>query len=644
MNDRIHIDIETFSDVDIKLGVHAYSASPNFEILMVAYAINDGHTNYYSPYDTPETPTELIDALFDADCAKMAHNAPFEFTCLSVFLGLELDRSQWHCTAVLAANLGLPRSLKEVAKVLKLDQQKDSAGTLLINYFAKPCKPTKRNGYRTRNLPHHDPEKWEAFGSYCEQDVNTERAVYHALKFFKQPKFEREINLLDWKINDKGILIDRVFVENVLSIAAKERQLLVKRAEEISALPNVNSPAQIKKWLTDQLGYDVVSITKDALLLLLEDDLTDDVREFIEIRQQLGKTSTKKYDSMIKAARPIDDRIGNTLLFYGAARTGRWAGRVFQTHNIPQNHLDDLDGDRNRVLGGSFAEFKKHSPQVFDTASQLIRTALISPEGMQLVVADFKAIEARVITWLAGDYVKLETFREGLDIYKVAASQMFNIPYEDISSDDRSKGKIAELALGFQGGVGAIEAFDKGKSGWSRSFMQELVNLWRKKNPKIKKLWLELESRAKYCVQNGGTASYRNITFGTRNGYLFIKLPSGRYLSYYRPHMGQGTFGTELRFMGTNDVGKFMPISTYGGKLTENVVQGTARDFLANSMVNLDRAGWDLAFHVHDEAVAEEPIFGRSLEEMCSVMEILPTWAPDFPLKAVGFTSKYYKK
>lgn len=650
------IDIETYSSAELKkCGVYKYVESPDFEILLFAYSIDGGPVQVidFTPLDVSrlsyedfEVVNDLLILLVDPTVLKSAHNASFERTCIAKFFGCVLDPAQWSCTMVKASMLGLPLSLDAVSKVLKLDQQKGADGKALISYFSKPCKPTKTNGQRTRNLPEHDPEKWARFVEYCRQDVVVEQAIRERISFFTVPPAEVKLWQLDQRINDAGILLDPTLVHNAITLDYDYKEKLSVEAATLSGLSNPNSPAQLKSWLTGQMGETVTSLTKGNMPALLEASDCESVTRMLTIRQEMAKTSVKKYSAMA-AFCCADNRVRGLLQIYGAGRTGRWAGRGIQIHNLPQNHLPDLDLARRLVREGDAELVELLYGNVPDTLSQLIRTAFIAPDGHRFIVADFSAIEARVIAWLAGERWRLDVFNTHGKIYEASAAQMFKVPIEAVTkgSDLRQKGKVSELALGYQGGPGALVAMGALKMGLLEEELPALVRMWRNANKKIVQLWYDIEAAAVEAVSSGQRTTLRSIAFHVERGVLFITLPSGRKLAYQGPTLEPNKFDKMgLKYWQVDDRNQWAQVDTYGGKLVENIVQAIARDCLAVAMLRLDAAGYRIACHVHDEVVLEVPDYEGSTEDVNSIMGKPIAWAAGLPLGADSYETLYYKK
>lgn len=654
-NDRepikvLEIDIETYSSVDLlKCGLHKYAESEDFAILLFAYACDDKPVQIVDFASGEKLPERIFQALTDKGILKTAFNAAFERICIGKYYGIDLPIDQWECTMVRSAMLGLPLSLAQVGKVLKLEDQKMTEGKALIKYFSCPCKPTKVNGGRTRNLPQHAPDKWSTFKSYCIRDVEVERSIRTKTKGFRIPDNEKELYVIDQRINDRGVLLDMNMVYNAIRMDTIYKGKLNAEAAELSGLGNPNSVAQLRTWLESQTGETVSSLNKKDIPDLLKNADSDIVQRMLVIRQEMAKTSTKKYEAMANAA-CTDDRVRGLLQFYGANRTGRWAGRLVQVQNLPQNHIEDLDLARNLVKDGDLEMLEMMYGNVPDTLSQLIRTAFIAKPDHVFMVCDFSAIEARVIAWLAGEQWRLDVFRTHGKIYEASAAMMFHVPVESITKMDprRQKGKIAELALGYQGGVSAIKAMGGEKMGLSENEMQDIVTNWRKANPAIVSLWNEVQSAAIACIESKQPSSIRGgITFRLSLGALMVELPSGRSLSYPRPHIGENRFGSKsICYEGLNQVTKqWGTQETYGGKLVENIVQAIARDCLAVTMLRLEKAGYPIVFHVHDEVIIEASSDGsQTLESIEEIFRSPIPWAKELPLKGAGYITPYYLK
>jgi len=642
------IDIETYSPVDLlKSGVYPYVEHPDFEILLFAYAFDNEPVRVIDLASGEKLPEEVFAALEDPEVLKTAHNAAFERTCIDQHFGLWLDVGQWECTMIKSAMLGLPLSLAAVAKVLGIKEQKMTAGKALIKYFSVPCKPTKVNGGRTRNLPHHDPDKWALFIEYCAQDVETERGIRNKIGFFQVPEFEKRLYCIDQDINDRGVQLDMQLVHNAIRMDAEVKEKLTSEAVDLTGLDNPNSPVQLKDWLGNEIGQPVESLTKTAMPELME-AAEGDAQRMLEIRKEMAKTSVKKYEAMTKAV-CADGRVRGLLQFYGANRTGRWAGRLVQVQNLPQNKLEDLDLAREVVRSGDLELTEILFGNVPDTLSQLIRTAFVAKEGHTFLVADFSAIEARVIAWLADEKWRLDVFAKGGDIYCASASQMFKVPVVKHGENGhlRQKGKIAELALGYQGGKGALETMGALRMGIDESELQPIVDAWREANPAIVQLWKDVGNSAMWGVEKSrNRAAKGRLTFETANNILYITLPSGRKLCYLRPRIGENRFGGKsLIYEGMDQTTKqWRKQETYGGKLVENIVQAIARDCLAVAMDRVVKAGFNIVMHIHDELVVEAPAENDDLDLLCQIMGQPIDWAKGLPLNADGYVTKYYKK
>lgn len=645
MGQTLEMDIETFSDVDlIKCGVYAYADSPAFEVLLFAYSFDGEETQIIDLAQGETIPAEVEAAIFDDSVTKTAFNANFERTCLSRFFGTRLSPDSWHCSAVQAALLALPRSLEDVGAVLGLDKQKMKEGKELIRYFCMPCKPTKANGGRTRNLPHHAPEKWELFKTYCKRDVDVEKAIRQKLHGFPVPESEMEMYRLDQEINDRGVLVDLALVHQAISCERLHKEIVTKRAYELTGLENPNSVAQMKGWLEEK-GLEIESLSKQAVSELIKE--TDgEVEELLRLRLLMAKTSVKKYEAMERSV-CSDGRVHGLLQFYGANRTGRWAGRLVQVQNLPQNHIVDLELARSLVKQGWFEEVELFYDSTPNVLSELIRTAFVPKEGCRFIVADFSAIEARVLAWLSGEQWRLDVFASHGKIYEASASAMFHVPIEEItkSSPLRQKGKISELALGYGGSVGALTSMGALDMGLAEEELSPLVSTWRNANPHITQFWWDVDAAAIKTVTEKKETRVGRITFFYQSGILFVMLPSGRRLAYVKPRMDVNKFGRNgLTYEGISESGKWGRIETYGPKLVENIVQGTARDLLAEAMLRLKKRGYQIVMHIHDEAVLEVPNGVGSVKEVCSIMAEQPEWAEGLPLRADGYECVFYKK
>lgn len=645
MKRTLAIDIETYSDVDlVRSGVYAYTTSPKFEILLFAYSFDDDEVKVIDLATGETLPNEIILALEDEKIIKTAFNANFERVCLSKYLNKKLSAKSWRCTAVQAASLGLPLSLDGVAQVLGLQKQKMKEGKELIKYFSVPCKPTKSNGERNRNYPHHSLERWEVFKKYCAQDVEVEKAIRKRLERYPIITSEQEIYVLDQEINDRGILIDTKLVEKSIECENIHKEDIYAEAQKLTGLENPNSVIQLKQWLLEN-GVEVESLSKKTVADLAK-DAEEDVQRLLNLRSQLSKTSVKKYEA-IERVLCADKRVRGLLQFYGANRTGRWAGRLVQVQNLPQNHIKDLTLARDLVKNGEFETLDMLFDNVSQVLSELIRTAFIPKENHRFIVADFSAIEARVIAWLAEEKWRLDVFNSHGKIYEASASQMFKIPIEEITKTSplRQKGKISELALGYGGSVGALAAMGALDMGVKEEELQGLVSKWRQANPNITKLWWDIDKAAIKVVKEKSFEVVGKIKIFYEKGIMFITLPSGRNLSYIKPRLETNKFGRKgITYEGIGATKKWERIETYGPKLVGNIVQATARDLLAEAMINVDKKGYEIVMHVHDEIIVETPIGKGSLKEVCDVMAIAPEWAKGLPLRADGFECEYYRK
>lgn len=639
------IDIETYSDVDlVKCGVYAYADSPAFEVLLFAYAFEGDEVTVIDLAQGERIPAEVLAAVCDETLIKTAFNANFERTCLSKYLGRALPPESWHCSAVQVAMLALPRSLEDVGTVLGLEKQKMREGRDLIRYFCMPCKPTKANEGRTRNLPGHAPEKWELFKQYCRRDVEVETAIRHKMRNFPVSDKELELYHLDQEINDRGVLVDRELVEQAVSCDLLYKDAATKRAYELTGLENPNSVAQLKGWLEGK-GLSIDGLSKQAVRELLT-EADGEVEELLRLRLLMAKTSVKKYQAIERSV-CSDGRVHGLLQFYGANRTGRWAGRLVQVQNLPQNHLADLELARNLIKAGRFEDVEMLYDSIPNVLSELIRTAFIPKPGCRFLVADFSAIEARVLAWLSGEQWRLDVFSSHGKIYEASASAMFHVPIEEITKGSplRQKGKISELALGYGGSVGALASMGALDMGLTEEELAPLVSAWRTANPHITKFWWDVDAAAIKAFTEKKKVRIGRITFEYKSGILFAELPSGRWLAYVKPRMAVNKFGRNgLIYEGISENGKWGRIETYGPKLVENIVQGTARDLLAEAMLRMKKMGYSIVMHIHDEVVLETTDGKHSVEEVCAVMAERPEWATGLPLRADGYECTFYKK
>lgn len=669
---KLFCDIETFSSEDLKrAGVAKYTEAPDFEILLMSYAFDDNPIAVWD-FKQEGTPPWLAEALLDPNIQKLAWNIPFERTCFNAYLGIYTPPEQWRDVMTLAAMNGLPMTLEGAGAALGIAQQKLSTGKALINYFCKPCKSSKANGGRTRNLPHHAPEKWEDFKTYCGVDTGAERDIFKILERFPVTETEREMEAVDARINERGVLLDIELAGAAVFVDEKSREEHTKEMQKLTGLDNPNSVSQLKEWL-EGVGIYCDSLNKETVGDLKKKATDPTTKRVLELRQLLGKTSTTKYQAMLDAACK-DHRARGLLQYYGAGRTGRWAGRRIQLQNLAQNHLDDIGTVREILRSRDLETLELCFDSVPDVLSQLIRTALVAKEGHTFLVADYSAIEARVIAYLAGEQWRMDVFANGGDIYCSSASQMFKVPVEKhgVNGHLRQKGKVAELACGYGGGVAALKAFGAEKMGLTENEMQDIVTQWRLASPTIPRLWRRIEDAARAALENPGRRcsvlrKYQDVERARRNealtggrGYssefnaggkvctfwrdkdaLRCKLPSGRILTYWQARLDSEN---KICFMGQNQTTrKWERTDTWGGKLVENVVQAYARDCLAVAILRLEKAGFDICFHVHDEIVAEAPI-GSRWEDMAEIMGRPIEWAPGLLLRADGYETKFYMK
>lgn len=656
----LSIDVETFSNVDLKkCGVYKYAESPDFEILLFGVSVDGGEATVYDLASGDTVPEEIIQALADDSVIKWAYNASFERVCISVWLrrnypqyfssySIEddtvrnyLDPSSWRCSLVWGAYMGLPLSLEGIGKVLKLENQKMAEGKALIRYFCVPCKPTKANGGRTRNLPEHDPVKWSTFIAYNKRDVETEMAIQQKLSKFPVPDFLWEEYHLDQEINDRGIQLDMALVEQAIAIDERSREELSAKMRQLTALENPNSVQQMKEWLTKH-GLEVDSLDKKAVKELLK-TAPPELAEVLELRRQLAKSSVKKYQAMQNAV-CADGRARGMFQFYGANRSGRWAGRLIQLQNLPQNHMAHLEDARSLVRSGNYSMLSALYDSVPEVLSELIRTAFVPRDGYKFIVSDFSAIEARVLSFLAGESWRLKVFAENGDIYCASASAMFHVPVEKHGQNAhlRQKGKIAELALGYGGSVGALKSMGALEMGLSEEELQPLVDAWRTSNPNIVQLWWDVDNAVKTTVRQRLDTETHGIRFRYRSGMLFILLPSGRQLCYVKPKMGTNKFGGDsVTYEGVGSTKKWERIESYGPKFTENVVQAISRDILMYAMRTLSHCF--IVGHVHDELIIECSM-DVSLDAVCEQMGRTPPWIEGLNLRADGYETMFYKK
>ena len=650
---ELFIDIETFSPVNLaNSGVYPYADHDGFELLLFGYSIDGGPVEVVDLANGHQLPEKVLSALVDPLVVKWAFNATFERICLSSWLARQypelmagrrfLNPAQWRCTMVWSAYLGLPMSLDQVATVLHLPVRKDSAGKKLIRQFCTPGTPSVFNLGGMRNPPASDPDGWEQFISYNRRDVEVELAIHDRLADFPLPASEWDTYALDQNVNDTGIRLDRVLVDHAVACDRQHRATTLARAQELTGLENPNSPIQLKDWLAAH-GAPLQSLTKDEVAAAL-DTATGQVREVLLLRGELAKSSVKKYEAM-QHVTGRDGRGRGFLQFYGAGRTGRFAGRLVQVQNLPRNYLPDLSEARALVRTGDFDAVELLYDSVPDTLSQLIRTAFVPADGHRFVVADFSAIEARVIAWLAGETTTLEAFRDGKDLYCETASRMFGVPVDKhgANAELRQKGKIAVLACGYQGGVGALKAMGALRMGLAESELQPLVDAWRAANPSVVQLWVDINAAAIDAISTRQPTSVGALTFTVESGIMFIRLPSGRRLAYVKPKLGENRFGgTSITHEGITTGRKWGQLETYGGKLTENIVQAVARDLLTYAMHQVAEAGHRIVMHVHDEIVVETAT--ATVDEICKLMSTAPDWAAGLPLEADGYACDFYMK
>lgn len=644
---ELSIDLETYGECPIKYGAQRYVDDPSFEILLFAYSF-DGAPVEVVDMTKDDLPDKVKAALYDSTITKTAFNANFEMTALRKYFP-DADFENWECSSVLALYNSLPTSLDGVAKALRMDAQKDRRGKALIQYFSVPCKPTAANGGRTRNLPEHAPDKWAKYIEYNRQDVVVEIGIRKRLIALKPPKVEHDYWLMDLQINRNGIAVDKDMIRQALRLDEEFKAKLLAEAQALTGLANPNAPMQLKEWIEDQLGYEIDGMTKAVVKDLLKSDIPANVRRVLELRQMLGKTSIKKYVAM-QNAMCSDGRIHGMLQFYGAMRTGRWAGRIVQLQNLPRNYIEDLDLARDMVKSGDLDMMELMYGDVSDTLSQLIRTALVAEPGKRFIVADYSAIEARVIAWLSGEKWRQDVFANGGDIYCASASSMFHVPVEKhgVNGHLRQKGKVAELALGYGGGPKALIAMGALEGGIPEEELPEIVQLWRKASPHIVRFWYDVDAAAKKAIRTAQAVKIKQggLVFKREKGALFVVLPSGRRLAYIHPKIGTNRFGGEsITYMGMSQTAnKWMRLETYGGKLVENIVQAVARDCLAAAMLRLTKAGYKICAHIHDEVVIEAPIGEGSLDDVIRIMCISESWTEGLILNAAGFENPYYMK
>ena len=641
---QLSIDIETYSSTNLnQTGVYRYADSDDFELLLFGYAVDFGPVKVVDLTQGEKIPSQIIQALDDPAIIKSAFNAQFERVCLSRFVGHRLKPAGWHCSRVWSATLGLPLSLRDVGTVLGLPRQKITAGKELVRYFCTSCKPTKANQNRTRNFPYHAPDKWQQFKQYNQRDVEVEMEITQKFSRFPVPQNEWENYWMDQDINDRGIRIDQQLVNNAIKCQKEFHAQYLQTSQQLTGLANPNSPLQLKNWLHQQ-GVETDSLAKASVAQLLQ-TTTGTVHQVLALRQLLSKSSVKKYQAMQKAMCK-DGCVHGLLQFYGANRTGRWAGRLVQVQNLPRNSMPDLEEARALVKQGNTTALAMLYESVPDVLSQLIRTAFIPSKGHHFYVADFSAVEARVIAWLSGEEWRQAAFAKNEDIYCASASQMFGVPVvkHGINGELRQKGKIAELALGYGGSIGALKAMGATKLGLTDDELPPLVQMWRNASPHIVQFWWDVDKAAKECIKTHLPQTTHEMKFIYRSGCMFLRLRSGRYLCYPQPKIGINRFGSEsITFMGNNTVKKWDRIETYGAKLVENIVQATSRDLLAGAMRRLETAGNPVVMHIHDEAVIDAPT-DRSLDTIVKIMTEVPDWADGLILNAAGFVGGFYKK
>lgn len=643
----LSIDLETYSDVDLgSCGVYRY-VEGDFHILLFAYAFDDDEVQVVDMACGEKLPKDVMEAILNPDIIKAAWNAQFERTCLSQFFGVRLSPDSWQCSMAWAASLSLPLKLKTAAEVLKTGEQKDDAGERLIKYFSVPCKPTKTNGGRTRNLPKHAPEDWELFKSYCKQDVRTERDIRHKLEAFPLEKSEWDFFHMDQRINDRGVLIDKILVEQAITCDLMLSEEMTAKAYELTGLENPNSVSQLKGWLTER-GIEVDSLGKKNVAALIKDldkhSIDAEALEMMKLRLQMAKSSVKKYQA---ADRYIckDGRAHGLFQFSGAQRTQRWSGRGIQLQNLPQNHISTLEEARELVKMGCFDMVESIYGNTPDILSQLIRTMLIPKSGSVFIVADFSAIEARVLAWLAGEEWVLEAFRNGQDLYCTVASQMFHVPVvkHGINGELRQKGKIATLACGYGGSSGALISMGALEQGLSEKELPDIIDSWRTANPKIVQFWWDVEKAAIDTVKDHQDRTVRNVGFQFHANTLWIVLPSGRNLAYIKPRLQPNRFGRmAITYEGLGQNNKWARGETYSGKLVENITQATARDLLAGAMWRIEQVGLPIVAHIHDEVVLEVPEGSVTIDEVCAIMNQNPSWAEGLPLSSAGYVGEQF--
>lgn len=657
MAKNLFIDVETYSSVDIKeSGAYKYIESPDFEILIIGYALDDGPVKIVDLAQGEEMPEEFEEALLDPDCVKVAHNAVFERLSFKR-IGYNVPAEQWYCTSVKAAYCGLPLSLDGVSKALNLTDKKLDTGKALIKYFSCPCKATRVNGMRTRNYPEHAPEKWEMYKEYNKYDVLAEREIFKRLEAYIIPDIERKMYVLDQNINDRGILVDMELAESAIAVDNTYTSILTQHAQQLTGLENPNSPVQIRQWIEKTTGCVVMSLSKETMPDLMK-EFADypDVIELLNIRKKLSKTSIKKYYAMLNCAMK-DHRVRGTFQFYGANRTGRWAGRLLQLQNLSKNHISHIEVPREMIRARDWESVEMMYDDVADILSQLVRTALIASPGKVFSVADFSAIEARVISWLANEKWRMDVFRGDGKIYEATGAKMFNVPISAITKGSvlRDKSKISELALGYEGSLGALKRMGGERMGLSDTEMTSLVRKWRSANPAIVDMWKEIDEASKEAVryQRPVSCTCRNIIFDCNGEFMTIQLPSGRKLFYYGPKFKDKKIGRSMMptrvlcYQGVvQETKQWGEIDTYGGKLTENIVQAIARDLLGDAMLRMQDEGYEIVASVHDEVIVEVPEINAKdhYNRLVEIMSTPPQWAEDLPLNADGGVMMFYQK
>jgi len=649
----LHCDLETYSSVDLaKSGVHRYTEAPDFEILLFGFAFDDDPVQVVDLAQGEQLPKEVLEAMTNPEIIKTAYNAQFERTCLAKHFQVKMPAAHWRCSQAHALTLGLPSNLESVAECLRLDHQKMKQGKNLIRFFCQPVKRKNKDQLsittQHRNMPEDYPEKWQDFKDYCAMDVEVERELCRKLEPYPMLEKEQKLWFLDQKINDFGVKMDKKLISNAIECADQHQEKLFQEARELTGMENPNSADQVKQWLLDNHGLEINSLSKDVVEELLKTSTDPTLRRMLELRQEMARTSVKKYEAMERTL-CSDGRIRGLLQYYGANRGGRWAGRLVQVHNLPRNYLNDLTLARELLKAGEYESIETLFNNVPDVLAQLIRTAFVPSDGCRFIVCDFSAIEARVIAWLAKEQWRLDVFNSHGKIYEASAAAMFKVPVESIGkgSDLRQRGKVAELACGYQGGKGALVTMGALHMGLKEEELADIITAWRKSNPNIVQLWYDVERAAIKAVKEKTTVAMQyGLKFTHDNGMLFIQLPSGRSLAYVRPRIDvdERFNKDQLTYEGINNAKQWARIGTYGGKLVENIIQAIARDCLAESLLELDNAGYRIAFHVHDEAVLDMPHSQGSLKEVEEIMSQPVPWAPGLPMGAAGFETNFYMK